>query len=58
MIDIRLLMKDKDNHHGQGIRSLAPIVISIIYYGYGLIVVHRYFHFGIYMVRSLSFSLR
>ena len=58
MIDIRLLMKDKDNHYRQGIRSLAPIFISVIYYGYGLVVVHRYYHFGIYIVRSSNSTLR
>lgn len=55
MIDIRLFMKDQDNHYRQGIRSLAPIFISIVYYGYGLAVVYRCHHFGIYIVRIVDF---
>ena len=50
MIDVRLFLKDRDYHYRQGIRSLAPIFISIIYYGYGLAVVYRCHHFGIYIV--------
>jgi len=51
MLDAHLLTKGKDDNYRQGIRSLAPMFLSIIYYGYGLFSVYRYNHLGIYIVR-------
>ncbi|CAF0768140.1 unnamed protein product [Rotaria sordida] len=55
MIDIRLLIKDKDDNYQHGIHSLGPIFLSIVYYGYGLIVVYQYHHLGIYIFAWLGF---
>jgi hypothetical protein len=51
VFDARLLIKEKDDNYRQGIRSLAPICLSLIYYTCGLIVIFRYHHLGIYVVR-------
>ena len=53
MIDGRLVITDNIDNHRQGIRSLGPILFSFVYYIYGLIVVYRYHHLGIYVVRIL-----
>ncbi len=50
MVNARLLIEDKDDNYRQGIRSLGPIFLSIIYYGCGLCVIYRYHHLGIYVV--------
>ncbi len=53
MIDTHLLIKGNSDDYRQGRRSLVPLLFSFVYYGYGLIVVYRYHHLGIYLVRIL-----
>ena len=52
-MDVRLLYKDKDENYRQAIRSLAPIFLSFIYYGFGLYTIFGYSHLGIHTVSIL-----
>lgn len=54
MIVIVLLINGEDANYQQGMRSLAPIIISITYYGCGLLSFYRYHDLAIYTVRSRS----